>query len=101
MATNQGRDKMATATVERGKRQTEIPGMPQSALGRYASDFCEQKDRIDSEKEKLNRIGMDIVGVMKKESRRIFTINYEGEKFRFEVIQGAEKLKCTKSRPIE
>lgn len=84
-----------STTVE--KRQTEMAGMPQTALGRYANDYCDQKGRVKEAKDKLDKIGVDIVRVMHKENRRFFTINYEGQRVRFEVVAGNEKLKCVRA----
>jgi hypothetical protein len=84
-----------TTTIE--KQQTEMPGMPQTALGRYAGDYCEVKEQIVERKAKLTKIGTDIVGVMRKESKRIFTFSHDGVRYRFEVTDEKSKLKCTKA----
>ena len=93
---------MASATAERKKNQ-ELPGMEttKTPLGKAAEDFCDQKDRIAKEKENLAKIGERIVDAMIKESRAVFTVKYEGEKYRFEVVEGKRKLKCTKAQISE
>lgn len=85
------------------KKQEELAGMEstKTQLGKAAEDFCDQKDQIAHEKEKLSKIGERILDAMMKESRAVFTVKWEGEKYRFEVVDGKRKLKCTKAQLSE
>ncbi len=82
------------------KKQEELAGMESSKteLGKAAEDFCDQKDRIAHEKEKLSKLADKILEAMQKENRAVFSVTWEGEKYRFEAVQGKQKLKCTKAQ---
>lgn len=79
------------------KNQTEMPDMPQTDLGRYAQDWCAQKEKVAVQKEKLDGISEKILDAMHQDDKRILVIEYEGEKYRFEVVEGSEKLKVAKA----
>jgi len=82
-------------------QQTTLPNMPAPVLSRYAEDFIEQRKKITEEKEKLDRIGLKIVEQLKKENRRLLTLSINSidgvERWKFEVTDTQEKLKCTKA----
>jgi hypothetical protein len=82
-------------------RQAELPNIPQpSALSRFAQDFIDQRKRIDEEKEKLQALGLKIVGWLTEEGRKSMKLKIETidgvEHYTFSVEESKEKLKVSK-----
>ena len=81
-------------------KQAELPAMPpQTALSRYCQEFVDQRKRIDEEKDKLQALGLKIVGWLKEEGRRTMKLRVETmdgvEWYTFAVEETKEKLKVT------
>lgn len=77
--------------------QTEIQGVGErTPLGKAASDFIDQKRKIEEENRQLEKLSEKIIEEMRAEKRKTFKFSADGETFEFAVVDIGEKLRCLK-----